>query len=115
MEGSLTPAAAVLGITNATADFLAPSGIRVNDIAPAIVNSPMSMASGRDVYFKEELEGQSMFPRRFTEPREIAEGILFLLEHPMMNAFHLKVDAGWRQISDWSSGQDPRVRHPWVE
>jgi 3-hydroxyacyl-CoA dehydrogenase len=108
----LTPAA-VLGITNAAADFLAPCGIRVNDVAPAIVESPMSMASGRDVYFARELEAQSMFPRRFTRPAEIAEAIVFLLEHPMMNAHHLKVDAGWRQSSDWSS--DPRKRHPWVE
>ncbi|KAI5480145.1 hypothetical protein MNV49_001805 [Pseudohyphozyma bogoriensis] len=91
----------VLGITNAAADFLAPSGIRVNSVAPALVFSQLMNSGGRAEYFKEELETQSMFPRRFTEPAEIAHGIVFLLENSMMNAFHLKVDAGWRMISHW--------------
>jgi len=83
----------VLGITNAAADFLAPSGIRVNSIAPALVVSPMMDNGARTKYFAEELEVQSMFPRRFTQPTELAEAILFLLEQPMMNAFHVSEDS----------------------
>ncbi|KAM0746217.1 NAD(P)-binding protein [Meredithblackwellia eburnea MCA 4105] len=105
----------VLGITNAVADFLAPSGIRVNSISPALVVSALMDAGLRMQYFKEELQAQAMFPRRFTEPAEIAQAILFLLENSMMNAFELKVDAGWRQISCYGGGQDPRKRSPIVE
>lgn len=97
---------AVLGITNAAADFLAPVGIRVNSIAPCLVMSQMMESGGRVKFFEEQLDGMSLFPRRFTTPTELGEAILFLLEHPMMNAFHLKVDAGWREISNWMAGQD---------
>ena len=96
--------ACVLGITNATADFLAPSGIRVNSLSPALVDSPIMHAGGRAEYFKRELEAYSMFPRRVTQPDEIANAIMFLIENSMMNAFHLKVDAGWRMLSSWALG-----------
>ncbi|WWC87439.1 uncharacterized protein L201_002328 [Kwoniella dendrophila CBS 6074] len=98
----------VLGITEAAADFLAPSGIRVNSIAPALVISPLMQSGDRLKYFQDAVEGYSMFPRRFTTPEEIAGAIIFLLENSMMNAFHLKVDAGWRQITSWANGIDPR-------
>nr|XP_018264465.1 uncharacterized protein I303_02632 [Kwoniella dejecticola CBS 10117]OBR86623.1 hypothetical protein I303_02632 [Kwoniella dejecticola CBS 10117] len=98
----------VLGITEAAADFLAPSGIRVNSIAPALVVSPLMASGDRMKYFQDAVEGYSMFPRRFTTPPEIAMAIIFLLENSMMNAFHLKVDAGWRQITSWANGIDPR-------
>ncbi|KAM0750596.1 NAD(P)-binding protein [Meredithblackwellia eburnea MCA 4105] len=105
----------VLGITNAVADFLAPYGIRVNVVSPALVVSALMSSGSRVEYFKEEIEAQSMFPRRFTSPEEISNAIVFLLENSMMNAFELKVDAGWRMISSWGGGQDPRKRSPIVE
>ncbi|WVQ84768.1 hypothetical protein IAT38_006925 [Cryptococcus sp. DSM 104549] len=101
---------AVLGITKAAADFLAPTGIRVNSIAPALVSSPLLNNGGRAPYFKEEVEACSMFPRRFTLPNEIADAIVFLLETEMINAFDLKVDAGWKNCSIWAAGLDPRKR-----
>jgi 3-hydroxyacyl-CoA dehydrogenase len=76
---------------------------------------------GRVEFFKEELQAQSMFPRRFTEPEEISHAIIFLLENSMMNAFHvghpppyargsltrkLKCDAGWRMITNWGTDED---------
>ncbi|OWZ61095.1 3-hydroxyacyl-CoA dehydrogenase [Cryptococcus neoformans var. grubii Br795] len=105
---------AVLGITEAAADFLAPSGIRVNSVAPALVISPIMLAGGRDKYFQAQLDQYSMFPRRFTEPSEIGSAIVFLIENSMMNAFHLKVDAGWKQLSSWALG-DPRKISPLLE
>jgi 3-hydroxyacyl-CoA dehydrogenase len=94
----------VLGITEAAADFLAPFGIRVNSVAPALVLSPLMLAGGRDKFFQAELDAYSMFSRRFTEPHEIAQAIVFLMENSMMNNFHLKVDAGWKQLSSWANG-----------
>lgn len=58
-------------------------------MSPAVVFSAMLDKGGRKQYFVEELEQQSMFPRRFTEPPEIAHAIVFLIENPMMNAFHV--------------------------
>jgi NAD(P)-dependent dehydrogenase (short-subunit alcohol dehydrogenase family) len=81
--------ACVLGITEAAADFLAPCGIRVNSLAPALVISPLMQSGDRIQYFKDAVEGYSMFPRRFTTPEEIASACLFLLENSMMNAFHV--------------------------
>ncbi|OCF32108.1 hypothetical protein I316_06264 [Kwoniella heveanensis BCC8398] len=100
----------VLGITTAAADFLAPCGIRVNSVAPALVFSALMNNGDRVRYFQGELDAYSMFPRRFTQPDEIAHSIIFLLENSMMNAFHLKVDAGWRQVTGWQPGADPRKR-----
>ncbi|WVW85906.1 hypothetical protein I302_107944 [Kwoniella bestiolae CBS 10118] len=100
----------VLGITEAAADFLAPSGIRVNSLAPALVISPLMQSGDRIQYFKDAVEGYSMFPRRFTTPDEIAAAVIFLLENSMMNAFHLKVDAGWRQVTSWANGIDREFR-----
>ncbi|ODN84528.1 hypothetical protein L202_00459 [Cryptococcus amylolentus CBS 6039] len=101
---------AVLGITNAAADYLAPAGIRVNSVSPALVFSPLLNKGGRLAYFEEEMNAHSMFPRRVTDASEIGAAILFLIENEMMNAFHLKVDAGWRNVSSWAGGTDPRAR-----
>jgi 3-hydroxyacyl-CoA dehydrogenase len=79
----------VLGITTAAADFLAPCGIRVNSVAPALVYSALMNQGGRVEYFKEQLDAYSMFPRRFTTPEEISHAIVFLVENSMMNAFHV--------------------------
>ncbi|KIR67758.1 hypothetical protein I314_02175 [Cryptococcus bacillisporus CA1873] len=98
----------VLGITNAAADFLAPTGIRVNSVAPALVYSAILNNGGRGDYFKEEMNAHSMFPRRMTNASEIGDAIIFLIENSMMNAFHLKVDAGWKNVSSWACGRDPR-------
>lgn len=56
---------------------------------------------GRADYFKDEMNAHSMFPRRMTNASEIGAAIIFLVETSMMNAFHLKVDAGWRNVTSW--------------
>lgn len=47
-----------------------------------------------------------MLPRRMTNASEIGAAIIFLIETSMMNAFHLKVDAGWRNVTSWACGRD---------
>lgn len=64
----------------------------------------MMLAGGRDKFFQSQLDAYSMFPRPFTEPDEIAAAIVFLMKNSMMNNFHLKVDAGWKQLSSWAAG-----------
>lgn len=52
------------------------------------------------------MNAHSMFPRRMTNASEIGDAIIFLIENSMMNAFHLKVDAGWKNVSSWACGRD---------
>ncbi|KAM0746828.1 NAD(P)-binding protein [Meredithblackwellia eburnea MCA 4105] len=108
---------AVVGITNAVADFLGPQGIRVNSVSPGVVFSPMLDKGGRAPYFQEELDEQAIFPRRFQQADEMAHAICFLIENPVMNAFHLKADGGWRMCTPWGKGAegDPRIRAAVVE
>ncbi|WVQ67494.1 uncharacterized protein L199_005694 [Kwoniella botswanensis] len=98
---------AVLGITQGMADFLGPSGIRVNSVSPAVVASGL-MSADRIPYFTSELEAGVIFPRRVTHPDEISDAILFLIENSMMNDFNIRVDGGWRGSSNWAGPVDPR-------
>jgi hypothetical protein len=95
----------VLGITSGAADFLGPSGIRVCSVSPAIVASAL-MGPDRIPYFESELEAGVIFPRRTSQPEEVAHAILFLIENGMMNDFHMKVDGGWRGSSNWGGPKD---------
>lgn len=105
LSAKLSDPAAVMGITSGAADFLGPSGIRVCSVAPAVVASAL-MGPDRIPYFKEELDASVIFPRRLSQPDEVAHGILFLIENSMMNDFHLKVDGGWRGSSNWGGAKD---------
>ncbi|AAW44682.1 conserved hypothetical protein [Cryptococcus deneoformans JEC21] len=98
---------AVIGISQGMADFLGPYGIRVNTVSPAVVASSI-MGPDRIPYFQSELEAGAIFPRRVSEPDEVAIGIVFLLENSMMNDYELRVDGGWRGSSNWAGPQDPR-------
>jgi 3-hydroxyacyl-CoA dehydrogenase len=104
-QAKLTYLAAVLGITSGAADFLGPSGIRVCSVSPAVVASAL-MGPDRIPYFESELEAGVIFPRRTSQPAEVAHAILYLIENAMMNDFHMKVDGGWRGSSNWGGAKD---------
>lgn len=95
----------MLGITSGAADFLGPSGIRVCSVSPAVVASAL-MGPDRIPYFESELEAGVIFPRRTSQPAEVAHAIMYLIENAMMNDFHLKVDGGWRGSSNWGGPKD---------
>lgn len=106
--------AAVMGITSGAADFLGPSGIRVCSVSPAVVASAL-MGPDRIPYFEAELDAGVIYPRRTSQPSEVAHGILYLIENSMMNDFHLKIDGGWRGSSNWGGPKDPRSNAPSLE
>lgn len=97
---------AVLGISSGMADFLGPFGIRVCSVSPAVVGSAL-MGPDRIPYFLGELDAAAIYPRRVTDPTEIGQGIVYLIENGMMNDFELRIDGGWRGGSNWAGG-DPR-------
>ncbi|GFZ51156.1 hypothetical protein JCM24511_08914 [Saitozyma sp. JCM 24511] len=104
---------AVLGITSGASDFLGPSGIRVCSVSPSAVAS--KMMGDRLPYMVRELDAAAIFPRRASEPEEAIDGIMFLLQNSMMNAFDLRVDGAWRTISNWGGPKDPRENAPALE
>jgi NAD(P)-dependent dehydrogenase (short-subunit alcohol dehydrogenase family) len=74
---------AVLGVSTAVADFLGPSGIRVNTVSPSIVAS--AMLGDRLGYFMDELAAGAIFPNVPAEPTTISHGVIFLIENSFIN------------------------------
>jgi 3-hydroxyacyl-CoA dehydrogenase len=60
----------------------------------------------RQPYFVSELEAGAIYPRRVSEPDEVANGVIFLIENAMMNDFELRIDGGWRGGSNWAGPKD---------
>ena len=80
--------AAVIGFTKALAKELAPSGIRVNCVAPGIIDTRMN-----DCFEKEELEKEIPLGRMGT-PKEVAEAVLFLAENEYITGEILNINGG---------------------
>ncbi|TIC04990.1 NAD(P)-binding protein [Wallemia mellicola] len=121
--------AAVSAFSRALADFLGPSGIRVNTVSPSVINS--ANIGARLPYFLAELTKTSSFPARPITPDEIAVGVSlyrfpvlikskgavnYLITNGMMNDHDLRIDGGWRFIFDRSvDREDPRLSAPGLE
>jgi NAD(P)-dependent dehydrogenase (short-subunit alcohol dehydrogenase family) len=69
--------AGVLGLTKSLALALAPQGIRVNAVAPGLTDTPMARAVMTDAEIAKRAQEIPM--RRFGQPDDIANVILFLL------------------------------------
>lgn len=92
---------AVIGMTKVGAVELAPLGIRVNAICPAMTDTPMmrSMETGKSETEISELRGlfTAMIPMaRYAEPEEIAAVAVFLAsaDSSFVNGAALPVDGG---------------------
>lgn len=83
---------------------LAPRGIRVNSIAPGPIGTPIyeKMEGITEEQMQEMGAGfaQGVPLKRFGEPQEVAEGVLFLSsnEASYVNGIELEVDGGLSQI-----------------
>ena len=86
--------AGVIGLTIAAALDLAQHGIRVNTIAPGIMETPM-MATISDEY-RAALAGGVPFPGRLGEPGEYARLATFLVEHDYINGEVIRMDGALR-------------------
>ncbi len=84
----------VAGMTLPVARDLSSVGIRVNTIAPGIIDTPL--LAGLPEPARESLGQQVLFPRRLGRPEEFAELAYLLLTHDYMNAETVRMDGGIR-------------------
>lgn len=84
----------VVGMTLPAARDLASSGIRVNTIAPGIVDTPMMAAMSDEV--RASLAASVPFPQRLARPDEYAQLVLMLAEHDYINGEVIRMDGALR-------------------
>ena len=84
----------VAGMTLPVARDLASRGIRVNTIAPGIIDTPL--LAGLPEPAQVSLGQQVLHPRRLGSPKEYADLVLFLLTHSYMNGETVRMDGGIR-------------------
>ena len=86
----------IVGMTLPIARDLAPVGVRVNTIAPGLIDTPIYGSGEGSDAFKERLKQDVLFPDRFGFPAEFASLALELLRNGYMNAETVRIDAGAR-------------------
>ena len=84
----------VHSLTISAARDLASHGIRVNTIAPGIVETPMM--AGITPEFRESLEASVPFPARLARPDEYAQVVLDLIGHNYINGHTVRMDGALR-------------------
>jgi len=86
----------VVGLTLPVARDLAVVGIRVNTIAPGLIDTPIYGFSGDAEAFKDKLKRDVLFPTRLGHPPEFAALALELITNSYMNAETVRLDGGAR-------------------
>jgi NAD(P)-dependent dehydrogenase (short-subunit alcohol dehydrogenase family) len=84
----------VVGLTLPAARDLAQYGIRVNTIAPGIVETPMLATLSEKV--RESLAAGVPFPKRLARPCEYADLVAFIIEHDYLNGEAIRMDGALR-------------------
>ncbi|MEU2597299.1 SDR family NAD(P)-dependent oxidoreductase [Streptomyces hirsutus] len=84
----------VVGLTLPAARDLAQYGVRVNTIAPGIVDTPM-MATVSDEY-RAGLAAGVPFPQRFCRPDEYAQLVTMIVGHDYLNGETIRMDGALR-------------------
>jgi 3-oxoacyl-[acyl-carrier protein] reductase len=87
--------AGLLGLTRALADKWAPDGIRVNLVAPGFIRTRMTAMQRADADYEKRLL-KAVPQRRWGEPEEVAETVLFLSSRraPYITGQSIAIDGG---------------------
>jgi NAD(P)-dependent dehydrogenase (short-subunit alcohol dehydrogenase family) len=86
----------VVGMTLPVARDLAAVGVRVNCIAPGLIDTPIYGEGEASEEFKERLRKDVLFPRRLGHAEEFATLATELLSNGYMNAEVIRLDGGVR-------------------
>ncbi|MFJ2755418.1 SDR family NAD(P)-dependent oxidoreductase [Nocardioides sp. NPDC087217] len=84
----------VVGLTLPAARDLAQFGIRVNTIAPGIVETPMLATLSEKV--RESLATGVPFPKRLARPSDYADLVAFIIDHDYLNGETVRMDGALR-------------------
>jgi NAD(P)-dependent dehydrogenase (short-subunit alcohol dehydrogenase family) len=86
----------VVGMTLPVARDLSAVGIRVNTIAPGLIDTPIYGEGEGSEAFKAKLGESVLFPHRLGDPEELASMVVELVTNSYMNAEVVRVDGGIR-------------------
>ncbi|MEZ0053422.1 NAD(P)-dependent dehydrogenase (short-subunit alcohol dehydrogenase family) [Mycobacterium sp. MAA66] len=86
----------VVGLTLPVARDLSAVGIRVNTVAPGLIDTPIYGEGEASEAFKAKLGESVLFPHRLGKPDELASMVVELLTNSYMNAEVVRVDGGIR-------------------
>jgi NAD(P)-dependent dehydrogenase (short-subunit alcohol dehydrogenase family) len=86
----------IIGMTVPAARDLAAIGVRVNTIAPGIIDTPIYGEGAAAADFKAKLSAPIVFPKRMGTAAEFAHLVRSLIENDYMNAEVIRFDGGIR-------------------
>ena len=86
----------VVGMTLPIARDLSAVGIRVNTIAPGLIDTPIYGEGEQSDQFKAHLGQSVLFPKRLGTSEELAFGVMECITNPYMNGETIRLDGGIR-------------------
>jgi NAD(P)-dependent dehydrogenase (short-subunit alcohol dehydrogenase family) len=86
----------VVGMTLPIARDLSAVGVRVNTIAPGLIDTPIYGAGEASEQFKDKLKKDVLFPKRLGFGTEFASLAVELLSNSYLNAETIRIDGGAR-------------------
>lgn len=86
----------VVGMTLPIARDLAAVGVRVNTVAPGLIDTPIYGKGDASEAFKANLQKGVLFPQRLGSSEELASMVLECITNSYMNAETIRVDGGIR-------------------
>jgi NAD(P)-dependent dehydrogenase (short-subunit alcohol dehydrogenase family) len=86
----------IVGMTLPIARDLSAVGVRVNTVAPGLIDTPIYGEGEDSEKFKAHLGQSVLFPKRLGTSEELAFMVIDLITNPYMNAETIRVDGGIR-------------------
>jgi NAD(P)-dependent dehydrogenase (short-subunit alcohol dehydrogenase family) len=86
----------VVGMTLPVARDLSAAGIRVNTVAPGLIDTPIYGEGEASEQFKAHLGQSVLFPKRLGIADELASMVVECITNSYMNAETIRVDGGIR-------------------
>ena len=86
----------IVGMTLPIARDLSSIGVRVNTVAPGLIDTPIYGEGPEAEAFKAHLGQSVLYPKRLGHGEELAFMLMDLITNPYMNGETIRVDAGIR-------------------